>query len=81
VLQLVHARRDVARWRPLRLVERGRVARGASRGDRNQDRARAHSQPARFGGYFSPASIFALRMFCFGGSGQVVYSLNAHGGL
>ena len=38
-------------------------------------------QPARSGGYFSPASMRALRMFCFGGSGQVVNSLNAQGGL
>lgn len=45
------------------------------------ERRGAHRYPSRFGGYFSPASIFALRMFCFGGSGHVVYSLNAHGGL
>src|SRR6185369_15924416 len=37
--------------------------------------------PALRGGYFSPASIFVLRTFCFGGSGQVVNALNAQGGL
>ena len=42
---------------------------------------RIPGQPARRGGYFSPASTRTLRMFCFGGSGQVVNSLKAQGGL
>src|SRR5437016_6539959 len=49
-------------------------------------RAKAHSTADQlaatfFGGYFSPASMRVFMMFCFGGSGQVVNSLNAHGGL
>src|SRR6185369_13989892 len=80
-LEVAHAAEHFRRRRPARLVERGGSQR--AQGQREQRRGpQAHARyPALRGGYFSPASIFVLRMFCFGGSGQVVNALNAQGGL
>ncbi len=74
-------------FRGLRARRPGRVGGDRAREEeqqgpdaQSQGRGR-HSHPARRGGYFSPASTRTLRMFCSGGSGQVVNSLNAQGGL
>ncbi len=65
--------------KPLLLARLSEHFRQEKRADWRSSRSREGSYPSFR--YFSPASIRVFRMFCSGGSGQVVNSENAQGGL